>query len=113
MRSWIMPSWRVSAGRVSAGRSRCSRSFIAFESTHGHADHLPKSNHRAKQQPDQIEPLSMQPVIGQLAQTEAQQDRRRNNEPDLGIASKRDERIFLPWRRVGIEARLLSHLEEF
>src|ERR1019366_1614600 len=106
-----MRSYRVSAGRVSAGRSRCSRSFI-FVSAHGHADHLPKSNHRAKQQPDQIEPLSMQPVIGQLAQKEAQQDRRRNNKPYLGIASKRNERIFLPWRRVGIEARLLSHLEE-
>src|SRR4030081_1891072 len=88
-------SSRVSARKISAGRSRCSCSFIFFESAHSHADHLPKSNRRAKQQPDQIQRLSTQPVIGQLAQKETEKDRRRNNEPYFGITSKRDERGFL------------------
>src|SRR5208337_543022 len=97
MRSWIVRSSRCSAGGVPAGSSRCSLSFIfIFGGAHCHADHLPESNHRAKQQPHQIEPLSVQPVIGQLAQKEPKQDRRWNNEPNLGIASERDKRILLP-----------------
>src|ERR1039457_2198192 len=92
MRSGFVLSWRRWS-RCSS--SSLSLSFIFFERAEGHADHLPKSHHCAKQQPDQIEPLSMQPVIGQLAQKEPQQNRRRNNKSHLGIASQRDERIFL------------------
>src|SRR4029077_9482440 len=103
-------SYKVSADGVSAGRSRCSHSFIVIlVSAHSHTDHLPESNHCAKQQPDQIEPLSMQPVIRQLTQKETEQDHRRNNKPHLGIASERDERIFLSRRPVGLEAGLLRH----
>src|ERR1700676_2692213 len=113
--SSIPRSSRVRAREVSAGRCRVSCSFIFFESAYGHADHLPKSNHRTKQQSNQIEPLSMQIVIGQLAQKKAQQDRRGNNKPHLGIASERDERIFLrrTRRRVGLKAGFLGHSEEF
>src|ERR1700674_1586271 len=99
-----MESSRVSAGGVSAGRSGCSRSFVVIlVSAHSHADHLPEYDHRAKQQSDQIEPLSMQPVIGELTQKETEQDRRRNNKPHLGIPSERDQWIFLSGRRVGLE----------
>src|SRR5260370_27833921 len=90
----LRPS-RVSAREGSAGPSRCSRSFIFFEGAHSHADHLPESNHCAKQQPDQKEPLNVQPVIDQLAQKEAPQDRRRNNTPTVGIASHRPQTALL------------------
>src|ERR1035441_8861770 len=69
-------------------------SFIILESGDRHDDHLPKSNDGAKQQPDQIEPLGMQPVIRQLAEKEPQQDRRWNNESHFGIASEGNERVL-------------------
>src|ERR1019366_559139 len=87
-----MPQWL--GYECAFRRLECSCSFMFLESGDRHDDHLPKSNDGAKQQPHQIEPLGMQPVIRQLAAKEPQQDRCWNNESHLGIASEGNERVL-------------------
>jgi len=60
-----------------------------------HANHLREANHRAEDYSHEVDPIGVQPVVSKPAQSVAQENRRRNNKADLGVASRGDEAIGL------------------
>src|ERR1035441_9447683 len=103
-------SGEASAGGCLAALSSCPGSFIFVEGAHRHANHLPKTNYRTKDNSNQVEPVCMQPVVAQLPQHQTKQHGRRDNETDFGITCKGDEALRLPriWGRIEIALRLLD-----
>jgi hypothetical protein len=64
-------------------RQRCS-----------HANHLHKSGDGTEDYSCEVKPVSMQPAVQQPAETVAEEDGRRDDESDLRVSRRGDERIW-------------------
>lgn len=78
---WIRSGFRGGSGTITEG-GEC------------HADDLPEADDRAEKKADEIEPFGVQVVVEDLAEEEAEENGRWNDESDFGVASQRDDGIL-------------------